>query len=370
MIDSKLHAARRKIFANAFSKSFLKTNWEDEVKRKVIMAVEKIKRDALRKEVDILTFFTFMATDTITHLCFGESFKTLENEQKTQYIEDLQHTVHVSSIRAEFPILFAIGEFLHIPFLQTSDERILEYGAVAVRNAKSQSYTKPTIFRKALAESKTENAEGSMTDIDIQREASSFLVAGTDTTAISLTFLVYNILRDQNLQKQLEDEVDTLRKDFEAKDVEELVMLNAVINEGLRLWGAAPGALPRIVPNEGTLLDGYQVPGGIIVSTQSWTIHRDPEIYPEPESFQPQRWLDSKSNNAKAAYHPFGAGTRTCLGIHLARMEMRLALALFFRECKGARIALSQDEEGMAIKNYFLIEPKGKKCMITMRDGY
>ncbi|KAJ8058473.1 hypothetical protein OCU04_012661 [Sclerotinia nivalis] len=235
MIDSKLHIARRKIFANAFSKSFLKTNWEDEVKRKVIIVVKKIKRDALRKEMDILTFFTFIATDIIIHLCFGKSFKTLENEQKTQYIEDLQYIVHVSFIRIEFPILFAIGEFLYIPFLQTSDERILEYGIVAVRNAKSQSYTKSIIFRKALAESKTENAEGSMTDIDIQREASSFLVADTDTIVISLTFLVYNILRDQNLQKQLEDEVDTLRKDFEAKDVEELVMLNAVINEGLRL---------------------------------------------------------------------------------------------------------------------------------------
>ncbi|KAJ8071924.1 hypothetical protein OCU04_002229 [Sclerotinia nivalis] len=285
MIDPKLHAARRKLFANAFSKSFLKTNWEKEVRRKAAMAVEKIKRDALRKEADILMFFTFMATDILAQLAFGESFKILENEQKTQYIEELQHIVHVNTLRAELPTLFAITKFLRIPFLETPDKRIAEYGALAVKNAKSQSQASPTIFRKALAGSKTENAEGSITDGDIVREASVLIVVGTDTTSISLTYLVYNILKDRKLQKQLEDEVATLREDFEAKDVEELVLLNAVIDEGLRLWSAAPGALPRTVPNGGTVLDGYQIPGGITVSTQSWTIHRDPEIYPEPERY-------------------------------------------------------------------------------------
>lgn len=72
----------------------------------------------------------------------------------------------------------------------------------------------------------------------------------------------------------------------------------------------------------------------------------------------------------KTALHAFGAGTRTCVGIHLARMEMWLALALFFRKCKGARVASSQNEEGMEMRNFFLIEPKGKKCMISMRAGY
>ncbi|KAF7863087.1 hypothetical protein EAF04_007170 [Stromatinia cepivora] len=370
MIDPKTHSVRRKMFANAFSKSFIKTNWEGEIRSKAAMAVEKIKRDALRTEVDILMFFTFMATDVVALLSFGESFNALEYEQKTQYIEDLQHISKVNSFRGEFPAFFAIGKFLHFPFLETSIERILEYGTVAVRNAKSQSHAIPTIFRKAVAESKTENAEGSITDADIRQEAASFIVAGTDTTAVSLTYLVYNILKDKNLLKQLEAEVDTLREDFKAKDIEELVLLNAAVDEGLRLYGAAPGALPRTVPKEGTQLDGYRIPGGMTVSTQAFTIHRDPEIYPEPESFQPQRWLDRKSNNIKAAYHPFGAGTRTCIGIHLARMEILFSLALFLRECKGARIALSQDEEGMAIKNFFLVEPKGKKCMITMRDGY
>ncbi|ESZ94909.1 hypothetical protein SBOR_4701 [Sclerotinia borealis F-4128] len=370
MIDPKLHAFRRRLLAHSFSKSYLRTNWESHVRTKADMAIGKIKRDALEGEVDILKFFMFMATDAVGHLCFGESFKTLENERKTQYIEDIQQISKFGGLQAEFPTVFAVLKSLHIPLRGLSQNRMLQYASIAVQNAKSESNTNPSIFRKVLAKSKTDNAEGLLTDLDVTQEATGMIVAGTDTTATTLTFLIYNILKDPHLQKRLEEEVDGLNEDFESKDVEELKLLNAVIDEGLRLYGAAPGALPRIVPKEGAHLDGYFVPGDITVCTQAYTIHRDPEIFPEPESFQPERWLASKTDHLKAVSHPFGAGTRTCLGIHLARTEMWLALALFFRQCKGARIAASQSEDGMEMKNFFSISPKGKKCMITLREGY
>ncbi|KAF7879839.1 uncharacterized protein EAF02_008009 [Botrytis sinoallii] len=370
MIDVKDHGVRRKMFSHAFSKSSLKVTWESEIRKKTNMAVEKIKRDALVGEVDILKFFMFMATDVIGHLCFGESFGTLEKERKTQYIEDLQKVTTVAGIRAEFPGLFKIGRMSGLSFLKTPDDRLRDHASIAVRNAKSQSDATPNIFRKILAQAKSENGEGSLSDFDIQQEAANFIVAGTDTTANTLTFLLYNILKNPELRRQLEDEVDTLGNDFESKDVEGLPFLNAVMEEGLRLWGAAPGGLPRVVPQEGIELDGYFLPGSLTVSTQAYTIHRDPEIFPEPESFKPQRWLGPKSDDFKTANHAFGAGTRTCIGIHLARMEIQLVLALFFRECKGIRIASSQNDEGMDIENFFFIAPKEHKCIVTMRKGF
>ncbi|TEY62722.1 hypothetical protein BOTCAL_0158g00170 [Botryotinia calthae] len=369
-IDPKDHAVRRKMFAHAFSKTALKTNWEIEIRRKVDMAIDKIKRDALVGEVDILKFFMFMATDVVGHLCFGESFGTLEKERKTQYIEDLQRVSTISGLRAEFPTLFRIGKMSRLPFLATPDDRLLEHASIAVRNAKSQSDKTPNIFRKILAEEKSEGGVGSLSDMDIRQEAATLIVVGTDTTSNSLTFLVYNILKNPKLQKQLEDEVDTLADDFESKDVEGLPLLNAYIDEGLRLWGAAPGALPRDVPQGGAQLDGYFLPAATVVSTQAYSIHRDPEIFPEPERFDPQRWLGPKSDEFKTANHPFGAGTRTCIGLHLARMEMQLSLALLFRQCKGLRIASSQTDEGMDIENFFLIGPKGHECVVTLKDGF
>ncbi|KAF7936521.1 uncharacterized protein EAE97_007887 [Botrytis byssoidea] len=368
MINPKDHAARRKLFAHAFSKTSLKANWESEVRKKTDMAVDKIKRDALVGEVDLMKFFMFMATDVVGHLCFGESFDTLEKEQTNQYTKDLQRVMLTSGVRAEFPKFFKIGEMSGLSFFTTPKERLGDYGSIAVKNAKSQSGATPNIFRKILSESKSDSIEGSLSDLDIQEEATSFIIAGTDTTTMTLTFLVYHILKNQKVQRQLEDELSTLPDDFECKDIEGLQYLNAVVDEGLRLWGAGSGSLPRVVPQEGVDLDGYFLPGSMTVSTQTYTIHRDPEIFPEPESFEPQRWLGPKAEEFKSAYYPFGAGTRTCVGIHLAKMEIYLILASLFRVCKGIKIAPSQDDEGMEIENFFVIGPKGHKCLVTMRE--
>jgi len=90
-------------------------------------------------------------------------------------------------------------------------------------------------------------------------------------------------------------------------------------------------------------------------------------------SFNPYRWLSSNkelpaeahSADAKTAFHPFGVGTRSCVGIHLARMEIRYAVAFFFRECKGMRLAKRTTPETMEFENFFLIAPKAHACHVT-----
>lgn len=68
----------------------------------------------------------------------------------------------------------------------------------------------------------------------------------------------------------------------------------------------------------------------------------------------------------KAAFMPFGGGTRICIGLHLAYMELRLATALFFRECKGARLSAKKTEDVMEMAETFLIVPEGHFCNVVL----
>lgn len=96
---------------------------------------------------------------------------------------------------------------------------------------------------------------------------------------MTLSYLVWAVYKHQTVRDRLQAELGQLPKGFLHKSLRDLTYLNSVISEGLRGYGAAPGALPRVVPLEGVTLGDYFIPGDVVVSTQSYSIHRDPEVF-------------------------------------------------------------------------------------------
>ncbi|KAL2860830.1 cytochrome P450 [Aspergillus lucknowensis] len=390
MSDPRQHAERRRLFARAFSKSELRRNWEAVVREKVRFAVGRMKGEIAmnggqgdgRGRCDILKWWTFLATDVAGHLMFGEDFGMLELGVKNEYIAALERTMKASGIASELPLLAFIARNLPIPSVRSffrPNECLTAYGKRAVTNSRANSASSRNIFSGLVYES--EKADG-LTETDVVTEAANLIVAGSDTTGITLTYLVWAVLsHPSTLQRDLEDELSSLEDSYDDAALETLPLLNAVIKETLRLYGAAPGSLPRSVPEGGASFLGYFIPGGMTVSTQSYTLHRDRELFPDPEVFDVTRWLlpgtygsggttgasNSSQTQTAPAFSPFGTGPRTCLGIHLAYMELRLAAAEFFRECRGVRLAEGTSWEGcMEPENYFLIAPRGHRCEVVM----
>jgi cytochrome P450 len=127
-------------------------------------------------------------------------------------------------------------------------------------------------------------AEGTnMTDFSLGSQASALIVAGSGTTAVTLTYAVWAILRHAEVRQKLEQEVQQLPDDYDDTALEKLPYLNAVITETLRLYGSAPGALPRTTPSKGIDVKGMYIPPGVTLTTQSYTMHRDPTIFEDPE---------------------------------------------------------------------------------------
>ena len=277
----------------------------------------------------------------------------------------------IGGIRAEMGPLVKIAEKLPIKSVQHAlslNDRLDAAGATAIENhkdhiGKTGEGGHQTLFSKFV--DPTKNQELSIHAIGA--EAGNLIVAGSDTTAVSLTYLVWTLLRPQHRQikEKLLIEIASLPVDAGMTDIISLKFLRQVIDESLRLYGAAPGSLPRIAPSEGAELGKYFVPGGTTVSVQAYTLHRDGNVFADPERFMPERW-ENPNQEMKDAFMPFGAGSRICLGIHLALQELMLGAFVFFKTCATARLAPSTTDSSMDFENYFLIAPRSHKCEILL----
>jgi len=281
MRDLRAHGARRRLFARGFSKSYLRETWEPAVRDTVASAVSRIRADAMTSSADLMKWWTFMATDIIGILGYGESFGLLEAGEKTEYIRVLEAALKGNGVGAEMPWLRTVLARLPIKKVQeafNSSEYILGYATKVVENARkggSDSNLMATIMAEA-------EKDGSVVDdLDVRTESTSLIFAGSGTTANTLTFLSYTVLCRPQLQQSLEEEVAGLPEGYRDTDLEALPLLNAVINETLRLYCAVPGSLPRMVPAGGVTLGGHFVPEGTTVSTQAYTLHRDKRLWGE-----------------------------------------------------------------------------------------
>ncbi|OCT49469.1 putative sterigmatocystin biosynthesis P450 monooxygenase STCB [Cladophialophora carrionii] len=365
--DPHVHSRKRKILARPFSKTSLRDSWEAVVSGFSQRVVAQIKREAEQGSADVFLWWTYFATDVIGELSFSESFGMVESGKKSQFIIDMENITYLSTLRSEYPFLYNSMVKLSFGYLDPlghARESIDRITADIIVKARERSLTKKNIFAGVLEETESETP---MSEREALIEATMLVVAGSGTTAVTLTYLVWAVMSNPSIQARLEEEVATLDSGFTDAQLEALPFLNAVIQETLRLYGAAPFGTPRTVPKGGYTVGGqYHIPEGQTIITQAYTFHRDPSMYNHPYEFIPDRFIDAKLDK-NIVFAPFGAGSRTCLGIHLALMELRHAAATFFRECAGAKLHPSTTPESMKIEQFALISPKAKRCLITLK---
>lgn len=207
--------------------------------------------------------------------------------QVSDTIRIIEATMMARGIGVELPWLISIGKLLRfLPVNSIQDmfrpsDILYEYASKYLQSVKA-SETSSNIFSNIAAEGeKGEKLEME----DVQLEAAGLIVAATDTTSVTLTYLTWAVLSRPELQSALESEVAELAEDYGDKDLEKLPLLNAVIEETLRLYTAAPGGMPRQVPNisGGATLGEWFVAAGTSVVTQAYTYHRNSELFPRPD---------------------------------------------------------------------------------------
>jgi cytochrome P450 family 135 len=230
--------------------------------------------------------------------------------------------------RVLLPILMVGPDRVNrIPAFRRRVERVDELLAqeIAERRAAEDLAERDDVLSMLLA---ARHADGSpMSEAEIRDELLTLLVAGHETTATALSWAMERLVRHPEKLERLRDEVEAGEEAY----------LTATIQETLRLRPVIVIVLRRLT--EPVVLGDYELPAGASVAPSIHLIHRDPEIYPEPNRFLPERFLDNPPGTY--TWIPFGGGVRRCLGAAFAQFEMAVVLRELVRrwEVKPARPA-------------------------------
>lgn len=170
-------------------------------------------------------------------------------------------------------------------------------------------------------------------DTIVKATMNNIMLAGSDTTSITLTWILSNLMNNRKVLnlvlEELDQKVGTERK-VQDSDIPNLLYLQAVIKETLRLYPPGPISVPHEA-TEDIRVCGYLIPKGTRIFTNLWKLHRDPRVWSDPDAFLPERFLsrevnlDSQGQNFE--YMPFGAGRRSCPGMALALQVTHLTIA-------------------------------------------
>lgn len=255
--------------------------------------------------------------------------------QQNRSVTDFISLGFVGGLRSMFPFISKLSLVFPIPVFRTATQiqyRTFDYAQRALDRHKARVQDAgghdehPTVFSRIYSAETDET----WTPIEIRDNAQVFIVGGSDTTANSMIYLVWCVCTLPEVRRRLLAELRGLRDKFTYEELRDLTYLNACVDEALRLYSALPAGLPRAVPPGGVELAGYPIPGGMTVTTQCFTLHRNEEAFPDPYSFDPDRW-ENTTQLMRDSLMPFGGGARSKLRIleRIFSPESRIAFLEF-----------------------------------------
>ncbi|CAI9277834.1 unnamed protein product [Lactuca saligna] len=211
-----------------------------------------------------------------------------------------------------------------------------------VRAEEKQQHERSQVFMDVLISvlegASPEEFRGFDHDTIIKATCLTVLAAGLDTSSATLTWALCLLLNNPRVLKLAQDELDEhvgRKRAVEESDLKNLVYLDAIVKETLRLYPPGPLNLPH-ESMEDCIIGGYKIPKGTRLLTNLWKIQHDPNKYSDPEEFQPERFLtthkhvDVRGNNYELL--PFGSGRRVCPAIPFALRSLHITLATLIQQ--------------------------------------
>ncbi|MEF8937340.1 cytochrome P450 [Halobacteriaceae archaeon SHR40] len=266
---------------------------------------------------------TRVTIDVISDLMLGTN---LDDEQ----IERLRENLEPVGRRFEpDPLQFALPDWVPMPGAREYNDAVSAVDEIvdeiiAKRRGTEGGQDGPMDLLSILLRAQN---EGEQSDTQLRDEVVTMLLAGHDTTALTLTYTWYLLSKHPEKRERVHEEADAVEGVPTMDDVQEFEYIEWAIDEAMRLYPPVYSIFRE--PTEDVELLGYDIPAGSTIMLPQWAVHRSPTHWEDPDSFRPERWRTAESKGRhRFAYFPFGGGPRHCIGKHLAKLEAQIILAI------------------------------------------
>ncbi|KAF2167414.1 hypothetical protein M409DRAFT_22224 [Zasmidium cellare ATCC 36951] len=391
--DPVAHTRDRKKFHAAYTMSTMTTyeKYVDDCVEILCRRMEEVQQSG--KEVDMSWWLQCFAFDVIGEISFSKRFGFLDRgEDQSGLIENVHRTTKYSVLMGMFP------EW-HVFYFNT----LQLLGKLGFGKGAGKQYLRDFTFRSMGERQKKVKKERDVTTTaeddnympkdfmtkfieQHQRDPTHFTLddtingvlgninAGSDTTGVALSAIMYYLLASPRVLQRLRDELSQQQVSDPTtfKEVQSLEYLQAVIKEAMRLHPSIGVQLPRVVPKGGAIITGQFFPGETIVGLNPYVLHHDKDVFGgDADAFRPERWLRSECDAATLArmentWCPFGAGSRTCIGKNVSLLEMSKLVPQLVRRF-DFEMSDGLEREGLKTYNEFFIQIRNLRLKVVKR---
>ncbi|XP_018596411.2 cytochrome P450 3A30-like [Scleropages formosus] len=332
--------------------------------------VKSLQRKAERDEaVEMKESFGAYSMDVVTSTAFSVDIDSLNNP-KEPFVTNIKKMLKLTFFSplilfvAFFPFMTPLLHKLDFAFFPSS---VTDFFYASLRKIKAERKAKvhenrvdflqlmvdSQIPENGSAKNDNESLKG-LTDHEILSQSMIFIFAGYETSSSSLTFLAYNLATNPDVMKKLQNEIDKVFPNKAPVTYDEMMQmeyLDMVFNETMRIFPVA-ARLERVCKKT-VEINGITIPKGTAVVIPTYCLHRDPDLWTDPEVFKPERFSkENKESIDPYAYMPFGVGPRNCIGMRFAIVLIKLAIVEILQNfnivtCKETVIPLELDIQGL-----------------------
>ncbi|OKL64466.1 hypothetical protein UA08_00990 [Talaromyces atroroseus] len=394
------------LFAGLYSLTSL-MSYEPFVNRCIDLFVDRLSEfSQTNEEIDLGHWMQCYAFDVIGCITFGERLGFLDSgediEGVIRAVDSIPGFASLSGIYSEWhSLLYKINSYLTTSgasgrnFLASfAREKITNHkqqqqkdlaektqepdgiGSTIVNQGEDGTTSREPFMTKMIR-AQLQNPE-KVSDYHLIMLARSNMGAGFDTTAISLSSIIYHLIKTPRVVQKLRAEFDAARKAGRLSDrvtfheSQDLPYFQAVMKEALRMHSATGLPLWRVVPEGGVELNGVHFPEGTILGINSWVSHYNKDVFTNPTEFCPERWIEQDEAKLKTMndmYMPFGLGSRTCIGRHISILEMsKLIPVLVDRfDFVMASSASPSGESKWETENFWFVKPRNFRVRVYQK---